>query len=137
MDDELTMEQRLLRAIFGTPDVHPDHPCSTYACPGDARYAPPGRGHAEDCTHPATAEPVHVLSRHRDGSHGFVYWSCSVCPGVFGGRATHDESVAADEMEHVLDTSVRPAACSCGKAKYAGSPKFVRERHAVHVEASS
>lgn len=37
------------------------------------------------------------------------------------------------EVEHVLDTSARPAACSCGKARFAGSPTFVRTRHALHV----
>lgn len=35
---------------------------------------------------------------------------------------------------HELDTTVRPAACSCGRAKFAGSPTFVRRRHAAHVE---
>lgn len=29
---------------------HPTWPCPTYACPGDARYVPPGRGHSDDCT---------------------------------------------------------------------------------------
>lgn len=41
------------------------------------------------------------------------------------------------ESAHVLEVTVRPAACSCGKAKYAGSPTFIRERHAVHVEDAS
>lgn len=43
-------------------------------------------------------------------------------------------SEQAAEADHVLDTTVRPAACTCGRAQYAGSPTFVRERHAVHLE---
>lgn len=27
-------------------------PCATDGCPGDGRYAPPGRGHVEGCTGP-------------------------------------------------------------------------------------
>ena len=36
--------------------------------------------------------------------------------------------------EHTLDLKARPAACSCGGWKAAGSPTFVRARHAVHVQ---
>jgi hypothetical protein len=39
---------------------------------------------------------------------------------------------ASDAPGHVLDTDARPAACSCGEI-YAGSPSFVRDRHARHV----
>lgn len=38
---------------------------------------------------------------------------------------------------HVLDTTVRPSACSCGKARFAGSPTWVRRRHAEHVEEAT
>lgn len=38
--------------------------------------------------------------------------------------------------EHVLDMKARPAACSCGKAKFAGSPTWVRVRHKAHVASS-
>lgn len=40
----------------------------------------------------------------------------------------------AEKGAHELDTTVRPASCSCGRAKFAGSPTFVRRRHAAHVE---
>jgi hypothetical protein len=30
--------------------------CTTAGCPGDARYAAPGRGHIDGCTHPRTIE---------------------------------------------------------------------------------
>lgn len=30
-------------------DKHPEHPCPSVDCPGDARYAPPGRGHYAGC----------------------------------------------------------------------------------------
>jgi hypothetical protein len=32
----------------------PDHGCPTEGCKGDARYAAPGRGHIEGCTHRGT-----------------------------------------------------------------------------------
>ncbi len=38
---------------------------------------------------------------------------------------------------HDLDLTVRPAACSCGGARFAGSPTFVRRRHAAHVEIAN
>lgn len=37
------------------------------------------------------------------------------------------------DEDHRLDLTVRPAACSCGHARFAGSPTFVRRRHAAHV----
>lgn len=30
-------------------DKHPEFPCPSVDCPGDARYAPPGRGHYGGC----------------------------------------------------------------------------------------
>lgn len=39
----------VLRERFGFPRKHPEHPCPTEDCPGDARYLPPGRGHASNC----------------------------------------------------------------------------------------
>lgn len=30
-------------------DKHPDYPCTSPNCPGDARYAPPGKGHYSGC----------------------------------------------------------------------------------------
>lgn len=30
---------------------HEGFPCPTEGCPGDARYAPPGRGHLASCTY--------------------------------------------------------------------------------------
>lgn len=45
---------------------------------------------------PVTA-PTHNLTSRRDMDHGFVYWSCGVCPGVFGRRDAHDELLGADE----------------------------------------
>lgn len=53
------------------------------------------------------------------------------------GRRFIDCDCPCHEAEHVLDTSVRPAACSCGTARFAGSPTFIRERHVVHVEEAS
>ena len=35
---------------------HPEFPCPTAECPGDARYAAPGRRHREGCTHPLHRE---------------------------------------------------------------------------------
>lgn len=43
--------------------------------------------------------PTHNLTSHRDAGYGFVYWSCDICPGVFGGRDAHDELLGADERE--------------------------------------
>jgi hypothetical protein len=34
------------------PGKHPDFPCPTKDCPGDERYAAPGRGHLTTCKHP-------------------------------------------------------------------------------------
>lgn len=45
-----TPEEQLLHDIFGRPVPHPEWPCATPDCPGDGRYAPPGRGHIAGCT---------------------------------------------------------------------------------------
>jgi len=39
-----------------TPPARRSIPCSTEGCDGDGRYAAPGRGHAEGCTHPLAPE---------------------------------------------------------------------------------
>lgn len=39
--------------------------------------------------------------------------------------------------EHELNPTVRPPACTCGKARFAGSPTFVRTRFALHVKEST
>ena len=38
--------------VFGTSPLGGHHICPTPNCPGDARYAAPGRGHIEGCTYP-------------------------------------------------------------------------------------
>lgn len=52
MVDYLWREAQRIADEFAPPVPHPIHPCQTEGCPGDGRYAAPGRGHREGCRWP-------------------------------------------------------------------------------------
>lgn len=58
--------------------------------------------------------PTHNLTAHRDTAYGFVYWSCDICPGVFGGQDAHDEAVDDAEWSsgHLCDKPDRLRFCN-------------------------
>lgn len=71
--DDSGRPRRLMRRILGpwaevsqalpVAAPHPHWPCPTTDCPGDGRYAPPGRGHREGCTGPVTAPDTNAEVR--------------------------------------------------------------------------
>ena len=112
--------------IPGHPDCHPDAPCSGRADPftcgscvfRDATYTYP------KCLlpNPMTGRPWGTRVSHGATSDVRARWPACV-----------DYVSVVDAPGHALNTDVRPAVCECGQSRYAGSPTFVKGRHAQHV----
>jgi hypothetical protein len=53
--------------------------CTTEGCPGDGRYAAPGRGHVEECTYPLFGDAYHLSLKNMfssgDGEKAAKEWS--------------------------------------------------------------
>lgn len=47
----------LAEDLLPAPLVKHQHPCATIGCPGDGRYAAPGRGYLVTCTYPRILPP--------------------------------------------------------------------------------